>query len=420
MLERASGIEVGAHVVLRVRIGPLRHRWISEHRVYDQDRYCFRDTQVKGPFAHWDHTHRVEPVGPSTCILEDRIEYLLPLGPIGNILGGSYVRRKLARMFDYRQRVTAQDIAAHRQRGSATLMTILVTGASGLVGSALVPFLATGGHQVIRLVRPQSAHREGGVLWDPSAGRLDASSLERVDAVVHLAGENVAGGRWTAERKAEIRDSRVQGTRLLCESLARLARPPKVVVCASAVGYYGDRGDERLIEESAPGSGFLAEVCRAWEAAAEPAVRRGIRVVNLRIGVVLSPAGGALAKLLPLFQIGAGGTLGSGAQYMSWVSIDDVIGAVHHALMTEGLRGPVNVVAPEPVTNREFTRTLGRVLARPTLLPAPAFALRLVLGEMADEALLASARVAPSRLLATGYAFRSSHLEGALRHLLGR
>lgn len=298
-------------------------------------------------------------------------------------------------------------------------MNILVTGSSGFIGSALVPFLVSNGHSVTRLVRagPRSGHAE--VHWDPAAGTLDMAGLAGVDAVVHLAGESIAAGRWTAERKARIRDSRVKGTQVLCAALGRLELPPKVLVCASAIGYYGDRGEEILREESPPGSGFLAEVCRAWEAAASPALDKGIRVVHLRNGVVLSPAGGALGKMLVPFKMGVGGKLGSGEQYMSWIALDDLLGGIDHTLATDTLQGPVNAVAPHPVTNLEFTTTLGRVLSRPTLLPMPAFVARLAFGEMADELLLASTRVEPTRLLASGYRFRYPELAGALRQMLG-
>lgn len=298
-------------------------------------------------------------------------------------------------------------------------MTILVTGSSGLIGSALIPALTREGHRVIRLVRAEPKPGEAAIRWDPEAGAMETTGLPRLDAVVHLAGENIAG-RWTAGKKTRIRNSRVEGTRLLSESLARLPEPPNVLVCASATGYYGDRGEELLREESAPGSGFLAEVCREWEAAADVAVQRGIRVVHLRFGLVLSPKGGALAKMLLPFRMGMGGIVGSGRQYWSWIALDDAVSAIHHALTTDTLRGPVNVVSPHPVTNREFTRTLGRVLGRPTPFPVPAFAARLAFGEMADALLLASARVEPAKLLATGYRFRHPELEGALRHLLGK
>lgn len=299
-------------------------------------------------------------------------------------------------------------------------MRILVSGSSGLVGSALVPSLGTGGHQVVRLLRTRPAEGTAAILWDPARGALDATALEGFDAMVHLAGEALVPGRWNAARKARIRDSRVGGTRLLAEAIARLARPPQVFISASAVGYYGNRGDELLREDAPPGRDYLAEVCRAWEEAAEPAARKGARVVQHRFGVILSPKGGALRTMLPPFRLGVGGRLGDGRQYMSWITLDDVLGGIEHALLTPTLKGPVNTVAPHPGTNAEFTETLGRVLGRPTLFPMPAFAARLAFGEVADALLLASQRVEPARLLASGYRFRHPDLEPALRFLLGR
>ncbi len=297
-------------------------------------------------------------------------------------------------------------------------MKILLTGASGLIGSALTAKLTDAEHEVTRLVRSSPNRERREIQWDPSAGRLDAAALEGFDAVVHLAGESIATGRWTAAKKERIRSSRVQGTRLLAETLARLQRPPEILVSASAIGYYGDRGDEELDEGSAPGSGFLAEVCRQWEAAAEPAREAGIRVVHPRIGVVLSATGGALAKLVPMFRLGLGGPIGSGRQHVSWITLDDLVGAICHVIATGSLSGPVNAVAPEPATNREFARALGRALRRPARLPAPAFALRAMLGPMADELLLASTRVIPRRLVDSGFAFDDPDLEPAFRRLL--
>ena len=298
-------------------------------------------------------------------------------------------------------------------------MHVLVTGSSGFIGSALVPFLTTAGHRVRRLVRRSPMPQRAEVRWDPAAGTIDAEGLNGLDAVVHLTGENIATGRWTAQKKASLRESRVRSTRLLCETLARMRLPPQTLVCASAIGYYGDRGDEELTEASSVGSGFLAELCRDWEAAAAPAIERGLRVVHLRFGVVLSPSGGPLRLMLLPFRLGLGGPLGHGRQYFSWVALDDALGAIHQALTHDGLRGPANVVSPNPVTNREFTRVLAGVLHRPAVLPAPPVALRLAFGQMADEALLASARVMPSKLLASGYRFLHPNLEAALRHLLG-
>lgn len=296
-------------------------------------------------------------------------------------------------------------------------MRVLVTGASGLVGAALVPALEQE-HEVLRLTRrvPRSAAE---LRWDPEAGTLDRRALEGLEAAVHLAGESIGGRRWNAAHKRRIRESRVRGTRLLCEALAALERPPRVLVSASAIGWYGDRGDETLTEESGSGIGFLAEVAREWEEATAAAVALGIRVVLMRTGIVLAARGGALAPMRRIFGLGLGGPFGRGRQWMSWIALDDVVAAIGHCLARETLRGPVNAVSPGAVTQREFARTLARVLRRPALLPAPPVALRLVLGrEMADELLLSSQRVEPRRLLETGYAFRFPDLEPALRHVL--
>jgi uncharacterized protein len=299
------------------------------------------------------------------------------------------------------------------------MLHVAVTGASGLIGSAVSRSLEAAGHRVKPMVRRPA--RPGEISWDPARGRLDPADLQGVDQVVHLAGENV-GARWTRARKARIRDSRVHGTRLLSETIARLNPPPAVLVSASAVGIYGNRGSEPLSEASPTGdpSDFLVSVAREWEAAAEPASAAGVRVVHPRFGVVLSPEGGALKKMLPPFRLGLGGRIGLGARWMSWISIDDAVGVILHALFTNTLRGAVNATAPVPITNRDFTRTLGRVLGRPTPFILPPAALRLALGEMADSTLLTSARVLPSRLLESGYHFRHPDLESALRHVLGK
>jgi uncharacterized protein len=299
-------------------------------------------------------------------------------------------------------------------------MRVLITGASGLIGSALTKRLEAGGHEVVRLVRSAEETGEGAFYWDPQKGTLDESALGGVDAVVHLAGETIAG-RWTGAKKKRIRDSRVGSTRLLSEAIASRVGAPPAFVCASAVGYYGDRGDEELTEDSSRGEGFLAEVVAEWEAATEPAARAGVRVVNIRSGEVLSRDGGVLASLEPPFRLGLGGPLGGGRQYMSWISIADEVGAIEHALVTGELSGPLNAVAPNPVTNREFAKTLGRVLRRPAVLPTPLTPLRLAYGrEFVEEVLLASARVQPTKLLTCGYRFRFRELDAALSDLLGR
>jgi uncharacterized protein (TIGR01777 family) len=296
-------------------------------------------------------------------------------------------------------------------------MQVAVTGASGLIGTALVHALREGGHGVKRLVRrPPRAPDEA--QWDVAAGRLDPAVLDGCDAVVHLAGEPIGARRWTAAQKARIRDSRVDGTRLLAETLAALPDGPRALVCASGVGYYGDRGDEVLTEDSDPGVGFLADLVQAWERAADAARGANVRVVHLRTGIVLTASGGALARLLPLFRLGLGGRFGSGRQYMSWISLDDEVGLYLHALTNDAMSGPVNATAPNPVTNAELTRILAAVLHRPALLPIPRFGPRLVLGQLAEELLFFGQRVIPAKALDTRYDFRHATLEPALRDLL--
>lgn len=296
-------------------------------------------------------------------------------------------------------------------------MNILLTGSTGLIGSELGPYLSGNRHHVIRLVRGPTA-RTDEISWDPASGTSDVQGIEGLDAVVHLAGENIASGRWTARKKRRIWDSRIQGTQLLARSLSSLFDPPKVLVSISAIGYYGDRGEEQLAEGSEPGTGFLPELCREWEAATQPAVIRGIRVVTPRVGMVLSAKGGALSRMLPLFRAGIGARIGNGRQYMSWIAIDDLVGVINHAIFNESLRGPVNAVSPNAVTNWEFSQALGRVFSRPVRFSVPSAALRILFGKMGDEVLLSSARVIPARLAQSGFKFQFTELEPALRHIL--
>lgn len=293
----------------------------------------------------------------------------------------------------------------------------MITGSTGLIGSKLIPLLSGEGHTVTRLTRARSGASLNTAFWDPESGEIEAGKLEGHDAVIHLAGENIAG-RWNRKKKSRIEDSRVKGTMLLSRTLAGLNSRPGVVVAASGIGYYGDRGNQVLTEDSGPGGGFLARLSIKWEDALGPARDAGIRVLNMRLGVVLTPEGGALGKMLPPFRLGLGGRMGSGEQYWSWIAIDDVLSAIYHSVVSEGLRGPVNFTAPKPATNREFTEALADALGRPAFFHVPGFALRALLGGMADETLLSSARAIPSRLLGSGFTFRYADLKSALNHLL--
>jgi uncharacterized protein (TIGR01777 family) len=299
-------------------------------------------------------------------------------------------------------------------------MNILVSGSSGMIGSALIPQLMSRGHAVTRLVRKESRQARDTVVWNPETGEFDADCLVDTDAVIHLAGESIAARRWSTIQMRRILESRVRGTGLIARAMAFAPKPPRIMISASAVGYYGDRGDEILSEDSTNGGGFLAEVCRQWEGAAVPASGDRTRLIVLRIGMVLSPSGGALSRMLPVFRLGAGGRIGNGRQYVSWIAIDDLVEAILFVLETDSLRGACNAVAPNPVTNAEFTRTLGRILNRSAALPVPALAIRTLFGRMGQELLLAGARVRPERLLASGFQFRFPDLDRALGHVIPR
>lgn len=418
VLERSGGIRDGGKAVIEVRQGPFPLKWTAVHRDYVKGKQ-FVDEQVSGPFAQWVHTHLTFPDGPNTSFLKDHIEYQPPFGPLGSLASGT-IHRKLERTFTFRHRRTRQDLERLHPYASQKPLRIAVTGASGLVGKALVQFLSCGGHEVLPLVRRKPGEGERAIYWDPQKGEIDKTALEGLDAVIHLAGENIGAGRWTVERKDAIRKSREQGTRFLAETLASLKTPPKTFLCSSAIGFYGDRADEPLNESSAPGQGFLAEVCRVWEEVCEPARKAGIRVVNVRTGIVLSSLGGALAQMLPPFLMGGGGVIGSGNQWMSWISLEDLVGVFHYALWEKGLEGPVNATAPEPLTNRDFTKVLGRVLKRPTLFPLPGFMVNALFGEMGEALLLEGQRVLPEKLQRSGFGFLHRDLESALRWELGR
>ena len=418
VFEHTGGIRNGARITLETHVGPVRRTWKIEHRDYIENTQ-FVDVMREGPFAHWVHTHSFSADGPDASVLEDAIEYELPAGAIGEAFGASMARDTIERVLAYRHALMTGDLARHAQFAAQPRKRIAITGATGYIGTQLAAFLSTGGHTVLRIGRGPVSPGRTDITWNPERGELDPRQLEGVDAVIHLAGASIAD-RWTPSHRAAIKSSRVEGTSLLAHTLAQLTNKPRVLVSGSAVGIYGSRGDEVLDETSTLGSDYLGEVARAWEAATAPAERAGIRVVHARTGIVQGAAGGALAKMLPLFRLCLGGTLGTGTQWVSPIAFDDEIGALHFCLMREDVRGAVNLCAPDAVTNAELTRVLGQVVGRPAFAAVPAFVLRAVLGgEMADATVLASQRVRPGALLRAGFDFRHPTLESMLRFELG-
>ncbi len=402
--------EEGTHVGLEVRFGGVPWKWTLQHRDFVPGKE-FSDYQMKGPFGEYRHRHRVEPIDPYSCRVIDDIFYRLPLG-----FTLSAVDEEFKKLFRWRYELMRGDLAL-LQKHPAPPMRILLTGATGMIGKPLEAFLGTAGHDVVRLVRTKQPPNRHTIYWDPAHGNFRKEDFEGFDAVIHLAGENISG-RWTKQKKERLFLSRCRDSWLLSQVLTRLYQPPKTVICASALGYYGNRGEEALTEQSGKGEGFLADLCAKWEAAMQAIENRGSRVVHTRFGIVLSASGGILQRSILPFKLGLIGRLGSGSQIMSWVGIDDAIGAIYHALMTESLEGPVNVAAPHPVKQAEFAKALAKRLRVVSAMPVPACALRAALGEMAEELLLASAHVVPKKLLETGYVFRYPDLVKALDYVM--
>lgn len=419
VVEEPDGIAEGETLTMKVYQGPVGLRWVANHRDFIEGRQ-FVDEQIRGPFAAWTHTHTFEHEGPDQCRLTDHIDYELPMGPLGRLVGGGMTRRMLQRMFDFRHTRSRLDLMRHASISDDRTLTVAITGASGLIGGHLTHFLTTGGHEVRPVVRSREEAESGdGIYWNIDEGEIDADALEGVDAVVHLAGENIFG-RWTDAKKHRIMESRRKGTRLLSEALADLEDPPDVLVSASGIDFYGGRGTDPVDESDGPGDGFLADVCQEWERAADPDRQAGIRTVHTRFGLVLSADGGGLKTMLPAFKMGVGGRIGSGNQYFPWVHIDDVVGIIHFALFDDSLEGPVNAVSPQTVTNSEFTQILGDVLSRPTWIPVPEFGVKLLFGQMGEEALLSGVRARPKKLEDAGYEWAWRDLKEALEYELGQ
>ncbi|HET7390402.1 MAG TPA: TIGR01777 family oxidoreductase, partial [Nitrososphaeraceae archaeon] len=408
VLERKGNIQSNGTVKIKMKIaGPIRTTWLVKHSDYIEGKQ-FRDSQIKGLFSSWTHTHLFNSLKLSSSILDDHIEYSLPGGILTERIVSPLINKKLNQMFDYRHRLTIEDLLIHaianKIRDNGRPMTIGITGSSGFIGSSLIPFITTGGHRVIRFIRhPVSDDNDNfdtknvkSIQWNASSASLnDEIDNENIDAVVNLAGENIFG-RWTKEKKKRIFDSRVNTTKSLCKLLPSLDKPPKVLVSASATGIYGDRGDEILTEESHSSTDFLSDVCKNWEGATQISKDSGIRVVNLRLGIVLSSSGGMLSKILPIFKLGFGGRIGNGNQYMSWIGLDDLLGLILHTIADKSIAGPVNAVSPNPITNADFTSILGKVLSRATKFSIPESMIKLAMGdELANAAILSSTRVIP-------------------------
>jgi len=426
VVAEASPLVDGARAVIEIRKGPVRITLVAVHSDIEPNRQ-FVDSQERGPFGSWRHVHRFLPGTEGAhahAMLEDSIRFDPPLGGIGRVLLGGQLNRELARQFAFRHARTREDLRRHaeiEQRFGARSLRVGVTGASGMVGRQLCAFLSTGGHEVVRFVRgtPKRANERAWNPADPERG-LDPGAVADLDVVVHLAGEGIADARWSPARKKAILESRTRGTATIARAIARADRKPEAFLSASAIGFYGHRSGEWVDERSSPGTGFLADVVRAWEDSTVAARDAGVRTVHLRLGIVLSAAGGALAKMLTPFQFGAGGPIGSGTQGFSWVSLDDVVGSVLFCARNTAMQGAVNVVAPAATPQREFARVLGRVLRRPSFAPLPAPIVRLVFGELGQRALLEGALVRPSVLEHHGYRFSHPSLEDALRLELGR
>jgi len=418
VLEGHGVISDSSRRVLRVPAGPLRMRWEARHHSFVEN-HQFCDEMVQGPFKKWVHYHRFIAEGDNTSRLEDFVDYELPLGRLGQLAGQRGVEQIVNRVFPWRHQRTRMDLRRHAEFADRPRLRVAISGASGFLGRHLTDFLTTGGHTVYRLVR-RAARGAREITWDPAAGELDATRLEGIDAVVHLAGSNVGDGRWSAERKREILESRVAGTRLVAAALAGLSHSPGVLISASGAGFYGTSLKDEFDERDPVGSDFLADVCRQWEHAAEAAVQAGIRTVLPRTGIVLSARGGALGRMLLPFRMGVGGRLGSGRQVMSWIALDDWLAAIYHCLYDEEATGPLNLTSPNPITNKQFAGALGRILRRPAIIPVPARAIRAIFGEMGETLLLRGARVLPGVLSTLGFRWEFPDLESALRFELGR
>lgn len=425
VISQSGGIKDGAVTHFRLSIGPLKITWIAKHFGYIQNQR-FQDDMIKGPFKKWIHTHSFQAQGENNCVLEDEINYILKFSKLGSMLFQNRIQNYLNQLFLYRHRILINDTRIMKNLVEKN-RNILISGSHGLIGSALIPFLSSVGNcRITRLIRPNINGKNHPVntddrlvYWDLEHKKLNLAELEGFDVIIHLTGENLFG-RWSNSKKRVIIESRVKSTRFLCESMSKLSRPPNLLITASAIGYYGNRINEIMTEDSNPGSGFLSELCQEWEDVARNATKLGIRVINMRFGLVLSPLGGILQQLLRFSRLGMSLSIGNKSRIISWVSIEDVLASIFHSIINSSISGPVNIISPTPVTNLEFSRTLKRVLRTHLSLTIDEGMAKKIFGQFYDEVLSPSIFVIPKRLTSTGYKFFNSSLEDSLRFLLGR
>lgn len=420
----AGALRDDEETIFKVSLGPIKQKWIARHHSVIEGE-SFADRMIKGPFGAWNHHHKFIPGEGGVTTVSDNVEYRLPFHILTGWSAGFTVLPRMRQMFHYRSTKVTKDLKRIQETSDKPRQKVLVSGSTGMIGLQLCAFLEAAGHDVYRLMRrttklPPDVNSSKVIRWDDLAGEILEGDMNGFDTVIHLAGAGIGDKRWSKKRKKLIRDSRVIPTENLSKLLVSLDSPPKKLLCSSAVGFYGNRGTEVIDENSEPGNDFLSSICSEWENASKPATEGGINVIHMRTGIVVSPLGGALAKLLFPAMMGAGGPVGGGKQMQSWISLDDEVYAIHHLMMNESCQGAYNLSAPNPVSQKQFAKVLGKVLRRPAFMPLPGFVLKLMFGEMGQKLVLEGQDVRPTRLLESGYEFTHTDLEACLRNCLGR